>query len=273
MTRSIALFVLAAAVLLAPAVWHLGAWLRGPGEDVARLEAELAGLEREHDALARRHDELRARVDGLDARTAEGLRREPEPGPVTGPSETDTLKERFAQVVQIANRRNVNDGLTVPSSAYLREVFGEPHEEIGEECTHVTNDMLSELLILADVGPFKVKMLRPAVDSLRQVMKNVQVYEPELYARIRSSGSLCVRRVRGSEEALSSHAFGLAVDLNVDGQLDTLGDGKTQLGLILLADFFHQEGWIWGAGFGREDSMHFEVSREMIETWRRLGQI
>ena len=49
--------------------------------------------------------------------------------------------------------------------------------------------------------------------------------------------------------------------------------GKTQLGLTLLADFFNKEGWIWGAGFGREDSMHFEVSREKLLQWRRLGQI
>jgi len=52
-----------------------------------------------------------------------------------------------------------------------------------------------------------------------------------------------------------------------------LGDGKTQLGLTILAEFFKREGWYWGAGFGREDSMHFQVSREKIETWRRLGQI
>jgi hypothetical protein len=45
------------------------------------------------------------------------------------------------------------------------------------------------------------------------------------------------------------------------------------LGLTILADFFEAEGWIWGAGFGREDSMHFEVSREMIEQWRAEGKI
>ena len=52
---------------------------------------------------------------------------------------------------------------------------------------------------------------------------------------------------------------------------DTLGDDRTQLGLILLSEFFQREGWYWGAGFGREDSMHFEVSREKVEQWRRLG--
>jgi hypothetical protein len=114
-------------------------------------------------------------------------------------------------------------------------------------------------------------MLTPALASLRKVFAEVKEFEPELHARIASSGSLCVRLIRGSVSSASAHAYGLAVDLNIDGQLDNFADGKTQLGLILLADFFKKEGWIWGAGFSREDSMHFEVSREKIEEWRRLG--
>ena len=116
-------------------------------------------------------------------------------------------------------------------------------------------------------------MLEPAIISLQQIFKNVQVFEPELYDRISTAGSLCVRLIRGSETSISTHAYGLSVDLNIDGQLDNLGDGKTQLGLTILAEFFKREGWYWGAGFSREDSMHFQVSREKIETWRRLGQI
>ena len=60
---------------------------------------------------------------------------------------------------------------------------------------------------------------------------------------------------------------------DIDGVLDDFADGRTQLGLTILADLFQAEGWIWGAGFGREDSMHFEVSRELLEKWRQLGEI
>ena len=55
--------------------------------------------------------------------------------------------------------------------------------------------------------------------------------------------------------------------------LDTLGDGRTQLGLTIMSDFFNADGWVWGAGYGREDSMHFEVSKEKIEAWVAAGQI
>ena len=81
-------------------------------------------------------------------------------------------------------------------------------------------------------------MIEPAILSLRQVFRNVKIFEPELYARINTAGSLCVRHIRGRPGSVSTHAYGLSVDLNIDGKLDTLGDGKTQLGLILLADFF-----------------------------------
>lgn len=173
----------------------------------------------------------------------------------------------------IADRRGVNTGLSHASASFLSELLGPPADPLTDDCTEMTNETLKAMLSVEDVGPIKVRMLRPAIASLRQVFRNVQVYEPELYARIQGSGSLCVRRVRGAEDAASAHAYGLAVDLNIDGLLDTLGDGKTQLGLMLLADFFQKEGWYWGAGFEREDSMHFEVSREKLEQWRRLGMI
>lgn len=72
-------------------------------------------------------------------------------------------------------------------------------------------------------------------------------------------------------DRLSTHSYGLAVDLNIDGHLDNFADGKTQLGLTILADFFRDEGWVWGAGFGREDSMHFEISRRQLDDWIAAG--
>ena len=84
---------------------------------------------------------------------------------------------------------------------------------------------------------------------------------------------MCVRQIRGSNNRISTHSFGVAVDVNIDGQLDNFTDGKTQLGLTILADFFREEGWVWGAGFSREDSMHFEVSRKLLDRWLSDGQL
>ena len=263
--------VIALAILAAPVIWHLAQSRLAPppaADPAISLEAELSLIRVQIQALEER-------LDGLDARTALGLSSEDrqfEPA-APNPAASDSLRDAFAQVVLIANRRKANEGLTVASPSFLKELFGLPRDDLTDDCQPATNPKVKALLSLENVGPIRVNMMRPAVVSIRQVFANVQVFEPELYKRIKSAGSLCVRRIRGSQSSASSHAYGLAVDINVDGVLDSLADGKTQLGLTLLADFFKKEGWIWGAGFGREDSMHFEVSREKLQQWRRLGLI
>jgi hypothetical protein len=161
----------------------------------------------------------------------------------------------------------------VPSSSSQVEVFGMPREGLSDDCEPMTNETLKAMLVTEDVGPIRVSMLRPAVDSLRVVFERIKATDEDLYNRINTAGALCVRRIRGSQTSVSSHSFGTAVDLNIDGVLDTLGDGKTQLGLTILADFFQAEGWFWGASFSREDSMHFEVSKEKIAQWKSEGKI
>lgn len=185
----------------------------------------------------------------------------------------NTILDSYAQVVLIADRRNVSDGIKVGGSRWLETFLGRPRDTLSDTCESMTNPKLKSMLVLADVGPIRVRMLQPAVDSLTRVFDKVRATDPDLYARINTAGSLCVRQIRGTKGRTSTHSFGLAVDLNIDGKLDTLGDGKTQLGLTILADFFHEEGWVWGAAFSREDSMHFEVSRQMLEQWRKDGII
>ena len=179
----------------------------------------------------------------------------------------NAIIDAYAQVVQIVDRLKVNDTLTIAGPNYLAETFGLPRENLTNDCMPMTNPRLKSKLVTADVGPIKVQMLQPAIDSLRTVFENVRLTDPDLYARINTAGSLCVRLIRGSTNRASTHSYGLAVDLNIDGKLDTLGDGRTQLGLTILADFFKAEGWVWGAAWQREDSMHFEVSKQQLAEW------
>lgn len=180
----------------------------------------------------------------------------------------NSIVDSYAQTVLLAGRRINNEGLSVPSPSFQIEMFGMPRESLSDDCEPMTNEKLKAILVTEDVGPIRVSMLKPAVESLRVVFEKIKATDEDLYKRINTAGALCVRRIRGSANSVSSHSFGLAVDLNIDGVLDTLGDGKTQLGLTILADFFQAEGWFWGASFSREDSMHFEVSKEKITQWR-----
>ena len=192
-------------------------------------------------------------IDGQTARAA--------------PLGPNTLLNSYDQVVLVADRRNLNQGLTVPTPRFLIDTLGSPRATLSDNCDSMENQRLKALLTTRQVGPIEVTMLEPALESLQRIFDTIKVVDPDLYARINTAGALCVRRIRGSASSVSTHSFGLAVDVNIDGVLDTLGDGRTQLGLTILSDFFNAEGWVWGAAYSREDSMHFEVSREKVEEW------
>jgi hypothetical protein len=294
--RAIPVIVAAIALLAALLAWLLYQQLSPPRSDllsetgtsvdsaarieIERLRQQIEAMQERDDALQERlgtmeeelrqlRDEVRARTDRVDGRP--GGHPPLDSGAL--PSGPNTIADAYAEVVLIADRRNVNKGLTVAGPRFLESFLGRPREQLSDRCEPMTNPALKEQLVLENVGPIRVHMLRPAVESLRRVFEKVRRTDPDLYDRINSSGSLCVRQIRGTRGRTSTHAFGLAVDLNIDGTLDLFADGRTQMGLTILADFFHEEGWVWGAGFGREDSMHFEVSRQQLERWREEGRI
>ncbi|MGD9862265.1 MAG: M15 family metallopeptidase [Pseudodonghicola sp.] len=274
--RFVPAIIIAAALLLVPVIWvglnHLLA-----GDDYAGAGGIDSGARIEVEMLRQQVESLNSRLDGLERELARigtsGGGGVPQPGEdgafrQSGPNE---ILDAYAQLVFIANRRNVNRGLTVLTTAYLVEKLGRPRDVLTDSCQPLTNEKLASQLVLEQVGPVQVRLLKPAAESLRVVFEKIRRADPDLYAKINTSGSLCSRLVRGSETSISNHSYGMALDLNIDGHLDTLADGKTQLGLTILADFFRTEGWVWGAGFGREDSMHFEVSREKLDEWLQAG--
>ena len=248
----------------------------GAVDNNARIDIEL--LHGDLDGQAEVIAQLRDQVDALENRimTMEAGATGPAADgglQIVSPSGTNDILDQYAQVVLVADRRSLNKGLTVPTSSWLISTFGPPADNLGDTCATMTNPRLAALLQEAQVGPVKVRMLKPAIESLGIILDKIKLADPDLYARINTSGALCVRLVRGSAVSVSSHSFGLSLDLNIDGILDNLGDGRTQLGLTILSDFFNADGWIWGAAYGREDSMHFEVSKEKIEEWVAAGNI
>ena len=280
--RQLPVYILAVAILLAPVIWfalqsrdNMDASNGGSAVDSgARIEIEM--LRQEIRTLLDRIDDLETRIALRPEPSQDELlpyfdRDDPD---TDWPRDTENqILDSYAQVVVIPSRRSLNEGMSVASPGFLEDLLGRPREDLSDDCQPMTNPDLRALLVLDDVGPIRVHMLEPAVESLRRVFTEIRRADPDLYDRIGTAGSLCVRQIRGTIRRLSSHAFGTAVDLNIDGRLDAFGAGTTQLGLTILADFFAAEGWIWGAAFGREDSMHFEVSRETLLQWREEGRI
>lgn len=168
--------------------------------------------------------------------------------------------------------RTVNGQLRAPTPAMLTEMLGRPREVANHTCQPVTEESLASLMTTDNIGPFRVTLLAPAIESLRKVMARVETEAPELIALIGSAGGLCVRYVQGRSDVFSNHSWGTAVDLKVGETLDMPRDGRVTAGLARIAPFFIEEGWFWGAGFTAfEDSMHFEISEQKLQEWTKAG--
>lgn len=164
---------------------------------------------------------------------------------------------------------SINAGLSAVGNDYMLQTLGAPLLGGGytTQCQVPTNPRLRRNLVLDTVGPFRVTGLVPAVLSLKAVMADIQAEQPAVYRVLGTAGMLCCRLVRGSATSISNHSWGTAIDLTLDGVLDAYGDDKVQVGLTMIAPIFNRHGWYWGAAFRKEDGMHFEGSRALVDTW------
>jgi peptidoglycan hydrolase-like protein with peptidoglycan-binding domain len=170
---------------------------------------------------------------------------------------------------------SMNEGLQNARNSLLYTLLGNPHSTYSMECSHEgpMGELGQRMVWDEDVGPFTVSGFDLAVDSLREVLAEARTIYPELVDALSSAGMLCCRYVRGSETAISTHSWGIAIDLKVDGELDKPYDQKVQYGLSLLAPIFNKHGWYWGAAFPNEDAMHFELSQEKMLEWEAEGKL
>lgn len=166
-----------------------------------------------------------------------------------------------------------NKGITQPRNRIMMELLGPPRDSYSTDCQAVNSPRLKALLEARQVGPIKVTMLKPALDSLGRVLDRLKESDPDIFAKVGTAGALCARFIRGSTTSVSNHSWGTAIDLTLEGQLDPFADGGTQFGLLILAEYFNDEGWYWGAAYNREDSMHFEVGEETLRAWLAEGKL
>lgn len=164
----------------------------------------------------------------------------------------------------IAIPAGINPGLNGARQLTMKALLGLPRGSFTNDCQPVTNPVLRALVVTDDVGPFRITGLKPAIDSLKEVLADVRQAEPEIFAALGTAGMLCARLIRGSNSSISNHSWGTAIDLTLNGVLDARGNNKTQVGLARIAPIFNGHGWYWGAGFPTEDAMHFELSEQKI---------
>lgn len=165
----------------------------------------------------------------------------------------------------------LNPALGCARQQTMLALLGNPRGGYDATCQPITNPKLRALVVTEDAGPFRVTGLRPATQDLKVIFAAIKREEPEVYAGLGSAGMLCARLIRGSASSISNHSWGTAIDLTLNGLLDRRGDGKVYVGLARIAPIFNAHGWFWGAGFGIEDAMHFEVGDARIRRWYADG--
>jgi len=169
------------------------------------------------------------------------------------------------------DRKTINGSLRPQRNTANLALIGSPRGTYGKDCADPQNPKIIALLETADFGPFRATGLRPAVAVLQAIMADVAVEQPDIHHRLTTAGMLCCRLVRDSSTAISNHSWGTAIDLKIDGMLDTRGDNRVQRGLLDLRPIFNRHGFFWGIAFSTEDAMHFEASAQLIQKWADQG--
>lgn len=95
-------------------------------------------------------------------------------------------------------------------------------------------------------------LVEPLLKSFNLIIANNLISELKTF-----DGCFCIRAVRGST-ALSSHSYGLAIDINADDNKL----GSTPLIPANLVRCFKDSGFSWGGDFKRLDGMHFSYCWE-----------
>lgn len=247
-----------------------------------RAEADAAELRGKLDTLQSELRDAQAEIKRLAEEVAMGVATAPvsmaEPTMIVTPLDEEEFgdegggTEAMTEVMKLAKAR-FNKGISQPRNSVMLELLGAPRSTQTVNCSGVTQPRLKSLLETRQVGPIKVTMLRPALESLERIVAQLKETEPDIHDALGTAGALCARLIRGSRSSWSNHSWGTAIDVKLQGRLDGFGDGGTQFGLLLLAELFNAEGWYWGATYSREDSMHFEVGVETLRKWAAEGKL
>ena len=201
-----------------------------------------------------------------------------------GTKDEDRIDELLAEIRKIEVQvRPTQTTITVPdltkprvvTPARLLQVLGRPVRDVTGEGCQAADEPFKSRLEQATVGTFAVTMLKPAIASLKSILSVIEKGDPDLYRRMKSEGALCVRYMRG-RQVFSSHAFGTAIDISIDGQFTPLGvsaSGPAAANIRKVAEYFERAGWIWGGTFALPDVMHFEVGSDLFEQWLSAGTL
>lgn len=169
------------------------------------------------------------------------------------------------------DRRRINGALRPARNSTLLPLLGDPRGTYDAECRDLTNPQLAALMVRRDLGRFEATGLAPAVAVLAEVLEDLGRHSPAMRQSLGLGSMLCCRRVAASGIAISSHSWGVALDVTVDGEIDPGNSAEIWAVLHVLHRLFARRGFFWGAAFHAEEPMHFEASDQLLRDWAARG--
>lgn len=170
-------------------------------------------------------------------------------------------------LIPIPPKAHLNTGRKSARLLTHSKLFGVPTGLVQYECRNekCTNEFLTSAR-LHDKWP-AIKIYSPFGAILSHGLAAFKQEFPQTYPLLVNAGSLCVRLVRVPHPTTtpSDHSWATAIDIGV-GTIDRQGDGKCQYGLLELYSVLKRYGLFWGATYQTEDSMHFGMSDELLNS-------
>lgn len=144
---------------------------------------------------------------GSSARGAPAARpAPPRHAPAAPPPVRPAGRLRFTDMMPLPARSTYNHGLRSAPNSVLTQKFGMPRQSFAQDCRDPTMDAFARHVVTEDVGPFRARGPRQAIQSLGTVFAEVRRDYPELHNILTTAGMLCCRYQRGSNTAISTTA-------------------------------------------------------------------
>ena len=180
----------------------------------------------------------------------------------------------FADAIEISfDRHTVNGALRSSGNNLNSQYIGLPRGSFSEHGQDPDNHDFIQQIEMGSFAGHRIHGLRPFVHTLHAIDHEIAERFPELHKNMGHLGGLCCRLVKGSVSCISSHSWGIAIDVTFDGQADCYDRNVIQRGLYQIAPIFHKYKLYWGIAFRKQGAMHFEASAQLIEEWAAQGKI
>lgn len=181
---------------------------------------------------------------------------------------------RYSEMLPLTSVLPINTGLSSATEHTMVSILGSPKLPLTtRDQPKRASDLVKKLTTPATLTVhISVDGIRPAIQSLNNVLKEVFDHEPSLKNVLGTEGMLNVRYRKPTSgrksTQISNHAWGTAIDFKIVGKQAPGNTGaKIPRFIAILIPFFNRAGWFSGIAF--HDTMHFEVAEETIREWSR----